>query len=81
MKGTDLSGLHNVISELITAENITLKSVLDKRVEVNIAFNRFKDAHYLYVAYLTDQVVIEHEQTTYDLRVSEHYDIVGNYLK
>lgn len=44
-----LTRLHNDISELITAEDITLKSVL---------------------------VVIEHEQTIYDLRVSEHYDIM-----
>jgi hypothetical protein len=64
-----LTRLYREINNLTSTKESLLQPVIEKRIGLDGAFERFKQVHYLYVAYLTDNEVIEDEQWIYESRV------------
>ncbi|CAB3995709.1 nek6 si:ch211- NIMA (never in mitosis gene a)-related kinase 6 [Paramuricea clavata] len=73
-----LTRLYREINNLTSTKDSLLQPVIEKRIDLDVAFERFKQVYYLYVAYLTDNKVIEDEQWIYESRVREHNGIFQN---
>ena len=73
-----LTRLYRGINNLTSTKDSMLQPVIEKRIDLDVAFERFKQVHYLYVAYLTDNEVIEDEQWIYESRFREHDGILQN---